>query len=499
MKSSISFLRRWMLVLGLPATLALVMIALVWDPVWDLSSSSLSFRERSGQILSERTLPVQITWYHSRPLDRGAFRSRPIWRDLRSLESRSALPVRVDRRDPGREALALAELGRLGARALEYQADTGVVSSLYSAILVEYGDTQRILPWVDSRETLSIELCRVLESLVRGRQDLVSLLAPPEDQEVLEALLSANGRAVRRISPGQAVPDTSDSLVVLGPIDAFSASAVQLVEEWILDGGSCFIGLDRVGVDLNAGSAVRDSLLLENPAMDGLLMHMGITLESFLVHDERSLSIASQKADGLGGSSTVLQGYPWWPAVPESVNMRNSKAPFAHPGADLFWASPLRLDERAGWKGGVLLASSRESRIPALPWYLHPAELRLNATGSALGPQKLAVYLEREDMEHSRIVVVGDSQFLGPLAARTDGQASRNDMFFLDCLDWLEGRDVLNGIRSSAYRHHAVEAALPLSTKGRLCLLLPLLVPLVFISTKCRSSFKTRRFLKEQP
>ncbi len=479
----------WPIFGSLPLLLSLV-ASLVWDPFLDFPPATVPFHARAMQILKARTAPVRISWYHSGELDTGAFPSGPIWRDLRSLESGSSLPIRIVRKDPGRDPQTLAELGRLGARTLEYQATggDGSVSSLYSALLVEYGDAQRFIPWVDSRERLSMDLSRTLDSLVAGRQDLVSLMAPEDLLEDVERLLGENGRAVRVLSPGQAVPTTSDSLIVLGPVDAFTPSSVQRIDAWIAGGGSCLLALDRVAVDLNAGSAVRDSLLLENPAMDALLSRLGLVLEAFLLHDERSLMIASHKADGFGGSTPFLQAYPWWPSVPASADTMNSDAPFAHPGLDLFWASPLHFEKTDGWKGRVLLASSDRSTLPVLPWYLHPAELSLTECGSTMGPQGLAICLEREDRGPTaslagagRVIVIGDSQFAGPLAARPDGRSSRNHVFLMDCLDWLEGRDGLSGIRSPLHHQYELEMAMPLSARARLLLLLPLFLPLLFL------------------
>lgn len=466
--------------------LCISLISLLRDPVCDFSARGISgYQENLARLLERRTAEVAIVWYHSPALDKGAFASRPIWRDLRCLAADGSLPVRVVRHDPGNNPALLSELGRLGARSLSHQGGESV--GLYSTVLVEYGEEQRLIPWVDSRDALAVELAQVFDSLLNARQDLVSLIAPPLMRPDIERILSANGRAVRVLEAGQAVPDASDALLVFGALNEIPNGSVDSIQDWLDRGGSCLFALDRIRVDLNAGSAVRDSVLLENSALEALLARLGLAIEGLLVHDERSLEIASVQTNSLGEHSNMLQSYPWWPSTPASADIKPGPLLFKHPGLDLFWSSPLRQTDRPGWTAAVLLSSSSRTRLPSLPWYLHPAELSFNETGNYAGAQNLAFCLEQGDggarvpgSKPARVILIGDSQFLGALAARPDGRSPRNEIFFLDALDWLEGRDALGGLRVPYYRFYTLEEALPLPAWSRLLLFVPLLFSLVF-------------------
>jgi ABC-type uncharacterized transport system involved in gliding motility auxiliary subunit len=236
-------------------------------------------------------------------------------------------------------------------------------------------------------------------------------------------------------------------------------------------------------VDVNFFTTNLEGRLINDKGLLSMISYYGATLEPSLVLDVAALPMPYRDYS----QQLRLVRYPPW------VGVLEDQANYDHPlcsgfaGVDLFWTNPinLTLPESGKVRGEVLFTSTPEAWLMTDNFSLGPDQVQFFAYGSeeTEGEKILAVALEGifpswfegmekprrynyesddfewEEMEdvlppmpvepkEARIVVIGDTDMMGPLVRFTQPQQSANLDFLLKVADWLGKDDDIIGIRN---------------------------------------------------
>jgi ABC-2 type transport system permease protein len=304
---------------------------------------------------------------------------------------------------------------------------------------------------------------------------------PPEEFEQLRSLLARDYRVTDvDLGSGEGVPSDVDVLLVVKPT-GFTEEQVFRVDQYLMRGGRVLICSGRFEADLGGRGL---SLTPVSSGLDDWLAHHGIEIENTLVLDDanQALPIPEVRMTPLGAVRTwTLAPYPYLVEVREKGIVDREVAGNLS-AVGLYWASPLSVNPPEGTQVRELLRSSGLSwtdddpSAAAFIDYTVPDETEARLLGAALtgrfrsawaaedgaektGGERREVPLEGavplEESPETRMIVVGNAEFLSDMVARvlgTDegGFFAENLAFIQNAIDWALLDNDLISIRSRA-------------------------------------------------
>jgi len=310
---------------------------------------------------------------------------------------------------------------------------------------------------------------------------------PPPEFEQIKVLLRRdyNVRDVR-LDAAQGVPTDVDVLLVLRP-ENLQETAVYALDQYLMRGGRVILCASEYKVDFDAsGLRVRP---LET-GLEDWLAHFGVEIAPTLVLDDRNqpLPIPELRQTPFGTLRTWrMAPYPYLVEVTEE-GLVNRQVAAGLGAMGIYWGSPVAVDEEQakGLEVLDLLKSSERSwtdddtsRVAYVDYTVpteglgprllavalsgefesyfagRPAPTREAAAGDEAGEEEPAppteVPLERSPT--TRLVVIGDAEFLSDFVARALGTQeggffAENLAFMQNLIDWTNLDNDLIGIRS---------------------------------------------------
>jgi len=207
-----------------------------------------------------------------------------------------------------------------------------------------------------------------------------------------------------------------------------------------------------------------------------MLANYGVVVRQALVLDRSALNLTFQMRNG---NSTIIRSvrYPEWIGVQQAAGNPNQPLTARFSGLDLYWASPLELNAPAGVSAEALFSSTNQAWLQTDKFLTDPtmipqfeSEAATTSGAKVLGavlsgifpgayeggpkPVRSAGSGAAGDVlpdlpaqkKASRIIVVGNTEFAGPLmqVTRADG---RNLEFLVRSAEWLSSDDDIISIR----------------------------------------------------
>jgi len=482
------------------ATLSVMILAvialtfLVSRRLWfrlDLTKGkSYTISDVSRNLHNEITDRVRITYYLSDKLKA----IHPLPGEIEDLlmeyagYSRGKIQLTV--KDPAKAKLAevVEQLGIIPQQIQTVEQDQASVVTVYTGIVIEYLDEVQVMPVVFSLETLEYDLTSRIRSLVRGSSRLLGVLFGGDSgkfRENYQYLMSSfvqAGYQLRMISPGEEIPDTVPVIIALDGVENFDETCLYRLDNFIQNGGKIFFTVKGIHIDT-------DSDLSAQPVSDrGLLQmlsHYGVTVLPEIVMDRTALTMQYQTRSPSGAVQVRITRYPQWIRVlGENGNpMHPVSAKFG--GLDMYWASPLEMNEVKGVEAVQLFTTTNEAWSMREPLYTSP-ELPMmfsKDADSTMGTKILGVSLtgvfpswyegrpkpEQADgselpdrpaeAKPSRLVIAGDTDFATSFMTVTGAQRSNAD-FIIQVADWLSNDDDIIGIRAREARSNRLDRIL---------------------------------------
>lgn len=464
------------------------------------ASKKFSLTGQTERICEAVTEPLTITFYVSRELES----LYPQVRDVSDLLEKYSLTsgnIYYVKENPARKGIEkiLNDQGIYG-QPLRTENSTSV-TSVYSAVGVEYLGQTKFIPFVIGTSTLEFDVTSRISSLLGGESRFVQIaIASPmsleNDYSYIVPYLEANGFVVTQsYLPSQQSDDnnlvTFDQLpkfplLMLG-YEFLTEEDCQALEKFVLEGSRAFVASQPYTIDFaNQWSVIED----DTSFFERTLFTFGIYFKHSITCDKSNLSIRMDSQDKDASRKTEYIDYPLIPVLESQEK--------ASRGMTLYWPCAMDLDDdiaqMVGMRTRPLLFTSDSS------WQLEKSNDRYETNPFelqkiSLDPEKFsrsvvacASYMD-SDFEGGvpSIVVLGDQYSLcSGLMTDKERQSvdSRALDFVCDSLLVLNGQEEFVRLKNKSYSENSTFYKLAMSDMRRyeiMTIVLTCIVPSVII------------------
>ncbi|MEP7195881.1 MAG: GldG family protein [Saprospiraceae bacterium] len=230
------------------------------------------------------------------------------------------------------------------------------------------------------------------------------------------------------------------TLVIIKPSDTFKLEHLQLLDNYLKQGGNLILGINEVEYDLQSGQSS-----LNHSGLDSWLTSKGVRIDTALVRDVACGSVQVQQQNGFFNFSTPVQ-LPYLPLI--------QRFPF-HPvtkGLErviLQFASPLIFEGVPNSKFTPLVYTSDKSAVDKYPitidiqkqWVESDFHEKNICVGGLLEPASTSV--------GSRIIIFGDGDF--PIGKSRNQKINEDNVSLLvNSVDYLSDDTGLIELRTKA-------------------------------------------------
>ncbi|MBN2351757.1 MAG: GldG family protein [Spirochaetales bacterium] len=351
--------------------------------------------------------------------------------------------------------------------------DLSLINNASSGILIQYLDRHRVIPRVQSTDTLEYDLSSFIRSLVSNRSKKIGYLvdAPEFDYQTFSNLVTKPLQGYMdftEIHKDNDVPQTLDALVIFGGT-GFTDFDLYPIDQYIMRGGRVIFSADPVKI-INQPQIGIFGTSVENAPLFSLLKTYGVTVspEVILEHPDLALQIGNGFR-----YNYCFNTYQDFVSKDNPITSRMRPITF-------FWASPLAISPPSGEKAETLVSTS----------HLAAAMKEMNGQGFRLDPATASLNYQRLASDHkqsyplvaalsgifpssfkdkqiptkegvkkdwaktepastpTRLIVIGDSEIFSP--QYVSQVSPGNGGFLINCLDWLTNDEDLLSIRNRA-------------------------------------------------
>lgn len=341
----------------------------------------------------------------------------------------------------------------------------------YMGIEIKYGDNSEVIPAVKQNTSdLEYQLTTAVKKVVVDELATVGILKSQNTVDTSQVMRTSmtelsglyNIVDVNLAETEPSVPDSVDTLLVIGPQDSFNDEQLESINSFVERGGALLVMTEGVGIGEGLVAQKKTS------GLENLLADYGINLNQNLIADTRNgMASFSQ------GFVTFTTQYPFWPKITREGFSSDNAAVAQLENVILPWASSVEVDESklSSDNYQYLISTTDKSWALADNFNIAPnaniipqgeqktRNLAVSVNGNVANP-----YSEEENAKmNARIIVVGDSDFPQENFLR---QAPDNINLFQNLVDILSFDEDLIAIRSKAASSRPIEKELSDSAKA---------------------------------
>lgn len=410
---------------------------------------------------------VNVTLYASGQLPS---EFQPVLRDtkdtLSDYQTIAKGKINLSIKDPFSDEVVAREAQSIGIQPVRFNVvsqEEFQIKEGYLGLVVSYGGERETLPFIQNTRDLEYQLSSFLVKLTTENKPIVGFISGHGEKsfseeyrgiigewkkqfEVKEIIAEKNSSTKEKEENSDKnllIPDEVRIIIVAGPTENFSDNEKKTIADFLAKGGKAFFLVDGVSISPRTMSASKN----ESNFIEFLKSEMGISVGSDLLYDLR----ANESISFGGGQMQYIAPYPFWiraqrmeGSLPIASSIKEISVP---------WVSSIESDEsvlnKNEYKKIDLFSTTPFAGRKSEDFVIDPNQ---KFPQSNLKQQTLAVALVSEkDEKSSRIVVVGDSDFL---ADQFVGNNPANLSFGLETLSWLGQEASLGSItaKNSAVR-----------------------------------------------
>lgn len=323
--------------------------------------------------------------------------------------------------------------------------DQATQKKVFLGAIIEVGDTigQKfdVIPVVNPAE-MEYTLTKSIKRLTGKNKPSIGFSVGHGEASMQEMQRAAQELGV--LYKIQNVDLTSDddidvsALVIIAPASSFSISDLKKIDKYVADGGSVFIGIDRVfGEMQNSRSAIK-----LNTGLETWLFSKGIQVDTSVVIDKQCTQVQVPIQEGLPFMNNV--DFPYIPIV---MNFGDHPAVQGFEGVFLEFPSEISVLSEKDWTITPLLYSSNRANILPVPVFFETEKewsdadfpLENVVTG-------LAIDGKISGDTPTKMIVIGDGGF----AKGQFGENQDNVNLLVNGMSWLLNDTDLNQLRTKA-------------------------------------------------
>lgn len=449
-------------------------IDLTEDKVYTLSSTTEG-------IVSHLSDIVNVTIYASGKLPA---QLQPVLRETKDViedyRTASNGMIRVSVKDPSADSGVASEAESAGVQAIRFNVvsqEAFQVQNGYLGIGISYAGKQEAIPFVENTNDLEYQLTSLINELTVSEKPKIGFLSghgeksvygdysalnlelqkqfdvtqvaaasdedASKDTKTKTASSPANKKDEAALAPKHfTIPDGVKALVIPGPTEVFSDEEKKTLSDFVEKGGSILFLIDGVTASPDAMSASANASDVATYLKD----MTGVEVKKNLVYDLRSNQPVSMR----NGSMQYVLPYPLW--VGSQSLSETSPIVAKLRSVTLPWSSEVVVDNDAvkakGFEATPLLGTTASGGTQESDFDIQPDQ---KFSSGNISQKTLAVSLAPISDSKGRLVVVGDSGFLGDQFVQNN---PGNLSFALQALSWLGQETALSkiGIKNLAER-----------------------------------------------
>ena len=412
----------------------------------DLTAGNLyTLADGSRELLEDLEDLVQIKLFASAELPPELqLQLRDVRDLLADMRRASKGNVIVTEMDPDDDEDAEAEALQFGIVPVEFNVlrdDEFQIRRGFYGLAIVYADEQEVMPIIVRTDDLEFRIASAIHRMtnesragvafVEGYGSKTAAEIPGLQQSLADRYdfrsIDISGDSAAAISR-----DSTEVLVVAGPMQVLDSMAVQRVRDFIDAGGAALFLLEAI--EMNPQTAQTMPI---RSGLEPLLEENGISFTGSMVMDLQS----SERVNlGQRGLFSVISPYPLWPitvpganhAITSGLNSFTVAWATALGVRDSVRVTPLWTTTAAGAVQGPM-----EPIMPDQDWNRAPDDLGVQTVAVAVTPA--------EDENSGRLVVVGDATFAEGQFLQSNAS---NLTFLANSIDWLAQDEALIRIRS---------------------------------------------------
>lgn len=369
--------------------------------------------------------------------------------------------VKVEFIDPDSLDNSEQELYRLGIPALQFnvlEKDKYESTKGYLGMVIQYGSKKEVIPVVENTQNFEYQVTSAIKKATSDNIGVVGILSSNgsidlrnEAQAASKEIKELYSTQEVDLSNNTEIPDTIDTLLVIGPTEEFSEDQLKAIDSFLMKGKSILVAEDGVSVEDGLVPVVNDTKL------NDLLERYGLRIKNNLILDS-----LSGMASFTSNFFTISTNYPFWPKINKTGFDSDNVAVSKLESVLLPWVSSIEVlpeIQNEDHKISYLIKTSDNSWTQEDNFNLDPQQqFSVNSRGSqnvavSVSGKFTSVYSD-ESTDSARIIVVGDSDFL------TDGflrQSPDNLTLFQNLVDILTLDSDLINIRSKGVTSRPVK------------------------------------------
>lgn len=335
-----------------------------------------------------------------------------------------------------------------------YEKDKAQVVHGYMGMTIAFGDNTEVISVLDQdTSNLEYQITTAIKKITSEQMATVAFLTSNGTLDIqndlsnaYQALSTLYSVTIVDLSQEKEIPDTIDTLIIVGPSEEFSEEQLGAIDAFLARGGNVLVLLD--GVKVEQGLAAHAN----NTGLETLLQKYGVTVNNDLVADARNAMASFSK-----GFFTFSTNYPFWPKITSDGFNKDNSAVSGLESVVLQWASSLDIDNSKGNSITPLVYTSNKA------WQVKDNfDLNPDSDLAKAGNQKftLAALINSNDDNAGRIIVVGDSDFI------KNNNNADNLTLFQNLVDSLSLDDDLISIRSKTVTSRPIQEDLEDGTRA---------------------------------
>ncbi|MFN7975055.1 MAG: GldG family protein [Acidobacteriota bacterium] len=402
---------------------------------------------------------------------------RDVWDLLAEIEAAGHGKVTVEYLDPKDDQELVGQLEKLGVRPDPIQIldkDQVEAVQVYKSIVLYHADKKEVIPSLISINDLEYNIAVAIKKLSMKELPTVAFLGYKDGPSTFNELAQSAAELKKLydvdtavVTGGKPIPDSVKTLVVVRPKDLTPRECYE-VDQFLMRGGKAFILVDGMTVDVRQNPPVPSPV---TSGMEEMLEAYGVKVNKDLVYDVSCERVQVQVRPGMRMASM----YP--PLVSAVYQNFDRSSPIVSRISQLVlpWVSSLELtaSARDGKTVAELIKSTEQAWTPQPPEVApdkikrpEPTELKQCLLAVSLAGKFKSAWAgkpeppeesappptakpepkkERKDEGETRIVVVGDADFVMP-----DFNSPGGTRFMLNAVDWLTLDDSLIQIRTKS-------------------------------------------------
>ncbi len=318
------------------------------------------------------------------------------------------------------------------------------IKRVLMGVVILYEDQKEVIPVIQTTTGLEYDITTKIKKLVETNKPTVGIAAITEQMGEFQNIRNVISQrySVRQVQLAQTVPDNINTLLLGGVTDSLTTDEIDHLRSYLDRGGNLLLAQNRVNTELQ----FQQAFPVKSNIFD-ITTDYGCIIEENLVIDKLCGSISVQQQLGPLRMNVPME-YPLLPIV----RTFNTEEPIVAglEQIQMLFTSEIKPDTAIEdqVKFVPLLFSSDRSGEMRGQYNLDPDPQRnpilrlFNSAGKILG---VRVEKITDNGIMSQLILLGDSNFMNDDGG---GQSPENNIFIMNCVDFLQGDRDLIALRS---------------------------------------------------